>query len=130
MEFVKSQSYLFCTRSRETETNGASFHSSSSTSVILLKPKTKTWDLISSPCTKTTLEDLIAACLKHDNYAVSSPAFPFLCLIVLFTPLLLPCFLQITLVSPHAVSSLSPSPTVTHSIILDCFIRYLPSSLY
>lgn len=41
---------------------------------------------ISSPCTKTTLERLITACLKHDNYAVSTPAHPFLSLIVSFTP--------------------------------------------
>lgn len=32
---------------------------------------------ISSPCTKTTLERLITACLKHDSYAVSTPAHPF-----------------------------------------------------
>lgn len=51
---------------------------------------------------------------------------PSLCLIVLFAPSPLPCFLLITLVSPRAVSPLSQSAAVTHSIIPDRFIRHQP----
>lgn len=36
----------------------------------LKQKKQKHGNSISSPCTKTSLEELIAACLKHDNYAL------------------------------------------------------------
>lgn len=89
--------------------------------------KTKTWELISSPCTKTTLEDLMEACLKHDNYAASSPALPFFMphylvhpfspeLFSLDNPYLSPCCLT--------AISISHCHTLHHSSLL-----YLPPTL-
>lgn len=95
MELVKSQSYISAVVEAKRQTQMEPVFTRA---VQLLSYccnlRQRHGNSISSPCTKTTLEDLIAACLKHDNYAVSTPALPFFmpdCLIhpptpVLFSP--------------------------------------------
>lgn len=92
-----------------------------------LRQKTK--ELVSSACTKTTPKDLIAPCLKHDNFAVLHQLSPLMprCLVHPLVPALFstdnPCLPSCCL-TPISISHCHP---LHHSTML---YLHLLSSIY
>lgn len=136
MEPVESQLHLSRSRSGETEINETSFHPSSSTCAVChCNLGQQTREPVSSACTKTTLEDLIAPCLKHDNFAAPSPALPFYASLSCSPPPLPtlfssdnPCF-PIMLSHPYLNLLLSPTPSFHSALFVPSLLHLLSEVL-